>query len=115
MKKLLITAFALCVFALNAQEIEPKYETQGDLIKGTYFFENGQIRQEGTYKDGKLHGKWVAFNAEGDKISEAYYQNGKKEGIWFFWNDGKLIQVEYDDSRVEEVVSWKDTSLLTKE
>jgi antitoxin component YwqK of YwqJK toxin-antitoxin module len=115
MKKVLIAAFVLCAFALNAQEIEPKYEKQGDLIKGTYYFDNGQISQEGTYKDGELHGKWMAYNPEGEKISEAYYKNGEKEGTWFFWNDEKLIQVEYDGSRVAQVVSWKDASLIARE
>lgn len=108
-------AFLICALALNAQEIEPKFEKQDDLVKGTFYFDNGQISQEGTYKDGKLHGKWIAYNLDGKKISEAKYKEGKKEGTWFFWTEEKLVEVEYDHNRIAEVTNWKDAARIAKE
>lgn len=115
MKKIMTAAFFVFALALSAQEIEPKFEKQGDLVKGTFYFDNGQVSQEGTYKDGKLHGKWVAYNPDGKKISEARYKKGKKEGTWFFWTEEKLVQVEYEDSQIAKVINWKDAAMIAKE
>ena len=47
--KLSLTVFAFFVVSgLLAQELQPKFEEHGDLIKGTYYYEDGSTRQEGT-------------------------------------------------------------------
>ncbi|MFD1094338.1 toxin-antitoxin system YwqK family antitoxin [Salegentibacter chungangensis] len=82
---------------------EPGFEKQGDLIKATFYYENGNIRQEGTYKDGKLHGKWISYDEEGSKRAIAQYDHGKKTGKWFFWSGDTLREVTYENSRVASV------------
>ena len=60
------------------------YEKQGDLIAVTSYFEDGSIKEQGFYKDNKLHGEWNKFNKQGKKIVHAHYLNGKKTGVWRF-------------------------------
>ena len=71
MKKIMLIAGLLFTGTLFAQNVEAKYVKEGDLVKGTYYFDNGQIQQEGTYKDGELHGKWIAYDQEGKKTAVA--------------------------------------------
>lgn len=69
---------------MSAQEVKPKFEVVDQMVKATYFYDNGQVKQEGTYLNGKLHGKWVSYNQDGSKQTMGEYENGNKTGKWFF-------------------------------
>ena len=100
--------------ALVAQEQkpEPKFEKQEDLVRATFYYEDGTLSQEGTYKGGKLHGEWVSYNREGEKNAIAKYSHGEKTGKWFFWTGDKLNEVNYDANRIVSVSSWKNDGIL---
>ncbi len=99
---ILALVFASSIIAQN----KPKFEKEGNLVKGTFFHDNGQIQQQGFYKNGKLHGEWVSYNAEGKKLAMAQYEDGIKTGKWFMWNKGVLIEVDYDANVIASVVEW---------
>jgi len=106
-KSILLMATFLFVSVLTAQDIKPSFEKQGELIKGTFYFEDGSISQEGTYKDGKLHGQWISYDQNGKMIASANYEEGKKTGKWLFWTSDVLTEVEYDNNVIAEVNSYK--------
>ena len=111
MKKIMIFgALALSGLAF-AQAKKPVLEQEGNLVKATYYYDNGQIQQQGHFKDGKLEGNWVAFDEKGNKKSMGNYTNGEKTGKWFFWSDKTLSEVDYANSRVASVKSWKQDAL----
>ncbi len=111
MKKIMILG-ALVISGLTfAQAQKPVLEQEGNLVKATYYFENGKVQQQGYFKDGKLEGSWVAYDAQGNKKSIGEYTNGEKTGKWFFWNDKSLSEVDYSKSRVATVKSWKQDAL----
>jgi len=106
----LVTILALIFSAtIFAQEVKPTFEKTGDQIKGTFYFEDGTVRQQGFYnKKGKLHGEWKSYDATGKKIAMGQYDNGVKTGKWFFWSEDKLSEVNYEDNRVVEVTNWSN-------
>jgi len=112
MKKIMIyaTAFLLTIAAQAQQkEVKNTYITTGDLIEATIYFEDGTISQKGFFtKDGKLTGKWISYNREGAKTAEAQYEAGKKVGTWFFWSNDNLTEVNYNNSRIADVSTWKN-------
>ncbi len=60
---------------------------KSDLSKGTglwkYFWENGNILEEGSYKNWKKDGKWVKYRENGEVDVTTIYKNGKLiEQIW---------------------------------
>ena len=107
MKKLILFSTLILSGIIQAQEVEPKYEIDGNFVKATYYYENGNVKQTGFYKDGKVHGQWVSFNEKGIKTSMGEYANGQKAGKWFFWSDGSLNEVDYKNSRVAVVNKWE--------
>ncbi len=107
MKKAAIMVAFLITGMLNAQEVKPKYEMVGNEIKATYYHDNGQIKQVGTYLDGKLNGTWVSYNEQGEKLAIGEYTKGVKTGQWVFFSDEKLSQVNYSDNKVEDIKVWK--------
>jgi len=115
MKKIIIAGLLLSAGVVSAQKVEPKYTIENQMVKATYYYDNGQVMQEGFYKDGKLHGKWVAYNEDGSKQSIGEYTDGAKSGKWFFWGTSALSEVDYNDSRIAEVKTWsKDAVAATK-
>ncbi|MDT0675172.1 toxin-antitoxin system YwqK family antitoxin [Autumnicola musiva] len=107
LKYLFIGAALVFTGAVSAQE-KPAFEKQGDLIKGTFYYEDGSVRQEGTYKEGELHGEWISYNKEGEKTAVAQYNMGGKTGKWFFWTEDRLTEVDYKNNRIASVNNWKN-------
>jgi antitoxin component YwqK of YwqJK toxin-antitoxin module len=110
----LMAASLLIAMTGMAQEknLNPVFEEQGSLIKGTYFYENGMVQQEGTYMNGVLHGMWVSYTSNGKKTAQGFYENGIKSGKWFFWNDDKLTEVDYSQNKIAAVNTWKKEGTL---
>lgn len=114
MKKILILGAFLLSGVAFAQTTKPVLEQEGNLVKATYYYDNGKIQQQGYFKDGKLTGQWIAFDEQGNKKSIGTYVNGDKTGKWFFWNNDSLSEVDYSDSRVASVKSWTQEAIVNK-
>lgn len=114
MKKIWIMGVFLLSGVAFAQTTKPVLEQEGNLVKATYYYENGKVQQQGYFKDGKLTGQWVAYDAQGNKKSMGEYANGEKTGKWFFWSNKSLSEVDYSDSRVAAVKSWTQDAIVNK-
>ncbi len=112
MKKFILAASLMVSVMMSAQQA-PKHEVVGDLVKSTYFHDNGAVSQQGYYKNGKVHGQWVSFDDQGNKTAIGEYQNGVKAGKWFFWNDNKLSEVDYNNSRIAAIKTWKEDAVAS--
>lgn len=112
MKKIL-TLIALCIATIGySQDKETTYTIEGDLVKATYYYEDGSISTEGYFKDKKLTGQWTRFDKEGNKTQIAKYKDGKKVGKWFVWNQEVLKEISYDNNAIVSVNLWKHDSRL---
>lgn len=112
MKKVVVMAALLISGVFYAQEAQPKYEIVGNEVKATYFHDNGQVKQEGNYLNGKLQGKWISYSENGNKVAIGEYNNGVKVGKWFFWTEDTLNEVDYSDNRVADVRKWSKEVLV---
>lgn len=92
------------VFSQNSQ---PKLEVVNKLVKATYYHDNGQLMQEGFFKNGKLQGEWISYDEVGNKTAIATYDNGQKVGKWFHWTAGNLNEVDYSNNKIVAIKSWK--------
>ncbi len=114
MKKVIIVGVLMVSSMLVAQnkEIEPKFEVVNEMVKATYFHDNGTIKEQGYYLDGKLHGKWVVYNQDGTKQTMGEYDKGKKVGKWFFWKSTSLNEVDYNNSEIADIKKWSKGTLV---
>jgi len=67
--------------------------------KWVEWYENGQKEEEGTYKDGEQDGKWVEWYENGQKEEEGTYKDGEQDGKWVEW---------YENGQKEEEGTYKD-------
>ena len=90
MKKLATLIILFAGVIGYSQDIEPTFEAEGNLVKATYYYEDGSISTQGYFLDKALTGEWTRFDRKGNKTQIAYYDNGKKVGKWFVWGNKSL-------------------------
>jgi len=112
MKKLL-TLVLICIASIGySQDTKPHFEAEGELVKATYYHENGSVSTQGYFSNKKLTGEWTRFDLEGNKTQIAYYDNGKKVGKWFVWNKESLKEINYYNNTIVSVNLWKHEAKL---
>ena len=85
-------------------------------IKG--WFENGQLRYEGTWKDGKNDGFYKRWHKNGQRWYEGTYKDGGAHGSWKGWHDNGQLSDEwnYKDGKHDGDFKYYDENgKLTKE
>jgi len=115
MKKFLLIAAIMISGIAFSQSGTPVLEEQGQLVKATYYYDNGKVQQVGYFKDGKLEGKWIAYNENGSVKSVAEYNNGVKYGKWTLNADGiSSNEVSFTNNQIVAVRNIKTNSLASK-
>lgn len=113
MKKL-FASLVLFLFVINvsfSQGIEPKFEKENDLVKATYYHDNGMIKEVGFFKEDKLHDKWISYNEEGKIKVVALYNNGIKEGKWYMVGENSVKEVTYKANKIVKVQEVEEAEL----
>lgn len=100
-----LLTFLICAVSFGQQKRDLKLNENTNLIDVTYYHDNGVVSQKGSYTlDGKLHGEWLSFNAQGEKTVSANYDNGKKVGKWIHWIDGVRKEVNYVNNEASKEI-----------
>ena len=103
--------FAQPTVSSDAPEVKTvNVQKEGKLVKVTSFHENGSLAQEGYLKNNKLHGKWISYADNGEKLAIANYNKGKKEGTWLHWTKEGLVEVEYKSNALIHKIEWAAAS-----
>jgi len=65
---------------------------EGNVVDKTRYtyHENGEIKSEEYYINGKRDGKWTSWYEDGLKLSEGNYKDGKRDGKWTSWYENGL-------------------------
>jgi len=105
MKKLFacLVLFLLVLNVSFAQGVAPKFEKENDLVKATYYYDNGMVKEVGFFKEDKLHDKWISYSEEGKIKVVAMYNNGLKDGKWYLVGEETVKEVTYKSNKVVKV------------
>ena len=73
----------------------------------TYYFEDGKLKEIGSYKHGKREGEWKRYHENGKLSSSGSYKDGKEDGEFkTYWGSGELYKIgSYKDGK--KVGEWK--------
>ncbi|NNC62029.1 MAG: nicotinic acid mononucleotide adenyltransferase [Eudoraea sp.] len=97
----------------SQKDREQKLNKETNLIEVTEYHDNGLVSQEGTFNlEGELHGEWVSYNDQGEKISRGSYLNGQRTGIWYFWLGDSVKEVEYSKNAIASIDGVKNKNRL---
>ncbi len=113
MKKIIAAVILMLTVTSLAysQEIEPTFEKQDDLVKATYYHDNGSIREVGYFKDEKLHDQWIRYDKTGKISVVANYDNGMKNGKWYIVGEDTTKEITYKDNKLIKVEEIEGTDL----
>ncbi len=119
MKALLTLMLALGLgFAMDAQEVRTEnyengqakvqYTIFGNYIQMVAYYEDGAVKETGSYLNNQPHGEYRQYSPDGELMSAGEYERGKKQGIWLFRPNGgeTLYQVVYEDNVRTDVDRW---------
>ena len=57
------------------------------------FYDNGNPRFKGLYKNNEMHGFWEFFRKDGSLMRSGSFDEGKQTGVWkTFDRTGKLVK-----------------------
>jgi len=54
----------------------------------TYWAPDGTLAAKLEFKQGKPHGTWMSWSAQGNKWQQQGYRDGMRHGVWVEWWDG---------------------------
>ena len=63
------------------------------------FYENGQKKLNGRYKNGLMNGKWTYYHRNGQKEFEVTYKDGIEDGLWTYWYENGQKGGTYKDGK----------------
>lgn len=82
------------------EKIEGKFKNGKRHGTWTYWYENGNLWSKGDYEEGKRNGASVVYYSDGDIRYEGQYTNNKKTGTWSFYDEkGALLKEEDFDEK----------------
>ena len=115
MKNLLLVVVLFISVIGFSQSAKPVLEAEGQLVKATYYYDNGAVQQVGYFKNGKLEGKWMAYDVNGTLTSIAEYSNGVKSGKWIYYaNSVAVREVDFSNNQVVAVKEGNSNALAIK-
>lgn len=122
---ILLAAFASGCGNQSITEVEETFEDGTKKTVKTYekingdtvlkaekrYYDNGKLKIEGSYKDGKRSGKWVSYYRNGNVWAEATYRDGKEYGKkTVYYENGKVYYTgEMKDGK--RVGKWRFTDI----
>ncbi len=135
MKKILLLNFAfILLFACSTKPVEVveavfpdgtpktvkyyKSEAKEVIIKEVLYYEDGQKKLEGAYKNGERIGQWSYWYANGNLWSQGEYKNGLENGLKSVWHENGQKYYEgdlKDGTRVGKWNFWEKDGTLIKE
>lgn len=76
----------------NTGQISQKENYKKGKLDGiSYLYSEGNVViQEYTYVDGILHGPSKIYDSKGQLVTEGFYKNDQKDGVWKYYENGKL-------------------------
>lgn len=98
-------------------KVKCSYEkVDAQTVRMVRFHENGQLAEQGQYRNGRPDGRWQTWEADGTKTSEINYQNGVRHGEFRVYDrsNGSVTEIVYAAGKLTSANKWmKDTNFAS--
>jgi len=71
-----------------------------------FYYPSTEIMEQGNFREGNKHGKWVRWSVKGNKLAEANYNKGKKDGKWLIWDERGVKRYEMHYTSGSKTGTW---------
>ncbi|TXH17226.1 MAG: hypothetical protein E6R03_04290 [Hyphomicrobiaceae bacterium] len=74
------------------KNVDGPYPFDMDNGRAVCYHDNGAVKWEGEYRDGKRHGRWAEYHENGTVSLKGEYLNGKQHGLEVaYYEDGSVM------------------------
>ena len=82
--------------------------------KVTWFYDNGQVAEEGFYLGAKKTGTWTSFDEKGNKLAVMTWNQDRKDGnCYVMHKNGKVkYHVVYSNNKKVMTYEWDESGTL---
>ncbi|MCF0207799.1 MAG: hypothetical protein HUK20_15715, partial [Fibrobacter sp.] len=85
-----------------------------------YYFDNGNMHEDGFYMKGSRHGHWKIYTPDGSLEQEGDYKYGEKDGVWIDYRDDKSGETVtythgHSDKEERQMREWQEKAEWAKE
>ncbi len=82
--------------------VKSEYVMKGELVAVTNYYETGEVKETGFFKNDAPEGKWETYAKDGSKTAELNYTNGKRNGEFRVWDEfsNAYIEMKYANGEV---------------
>lgn len=82
------------VYWEDSGTIKAEYTLRNGQIQGETktYYENGRLERIGHFVNGKMHGKFIDYDEEGNKVEEFNASNGMRNGLTTLYEDGRVSE-----------------------
>jgi uncharacterized protein YdhG (YjbR/CyaY superfamily) len=72
------------IIRYRVEQINESYPKKSGEFK--VFYDNGRLKAQGRYKNGRMHGAWQFFRKDGVKLRSGNFKDGKRTGKWITYD-----------------------------
>lgn len=92
------------------------YWATGNVVNFVGYHENGKVKERGSYLDGQPDGRWVQFDAQGQRTCRAEFDRGQRTGKWVLRTaDGTSHRLSYRDNKLKHGREYDGQGVLVAE
>lgn len=83
-------------------KVKSEYVQKSGLVAVTNYYETGEVKETGFFKDEIPEGKWETFAKDGSKTAELTYKDGKRHGEFRVWDKfaNAYLEVQYANGEI---------------
>jgi uncharacterized protein len=105
------------IYFSNSQNLKEELNFKNGILNGLRisYYNNGQIKRQGIYKDGRYNGIWKAYDESGTQVFEAEYKMDMLTGKYISWHKTGVIKEKglyNNNTKVGEWVSYDEAGMF---
>ena len=68
-------------------KVSEEFYSNGEITQKITYYDNGQLKSKGSYKNRTEDGQWTYWYDDGQKHSEGCYKDERRDGQWTYWHE----------------------------
>lgn len=83
------------------------FTKSGDCVREVEYYSSGQVKMEGSIKNGEREGEWFAYFPDGRMQSHGFFKDGKRTGAATVWQENGNLYHEGFYKEDKHCGHWK--------
>ena len=92
-------------FNSNNEAIYKRIVVDSEIVKESYYYIDGNVKEECNYKNGKKHGLWATYHQDGRIREDGRYENGELKEVATYYDNGSIKELSYPETEIIRLIT----------